>query len=166
MLRSAVPKGTVAMAQLIDLEVLTDEGGSVVLGWLASNVLYVRFTGRLSAELGEAYVARLQTLLANMQSVRYFSDASALHSYDLLARSAFVRFVFANRSVLSSMVMLTWSEALAPSPPTVAATLGNGIDVLTDAKEFEARLLQAAPLARQKLDPKTWQRKPLSPVAR
>jgi hypothetical protein len=155
------------MARPAELELLTDEGGSVLLGWLAPDVLFVRFTGRLSSELADAYVPRLETLLqSSRHSVRYFSDASALTSYDLLARSAFVRMVLANRRALSSMVMLTWSAGVGPIAQNLAATLGDAVEVLTDPKQFDVRLLQAAPLAKQRLDPKTWHRVPTSSVVR
>jgi hypothetical protein len=166
MVRSLVLNEALAMPKPAALEYLTDDDGSVLLGWLASDVLYVRFAGRLSAAIGEAYVARLQTSLTNVQSVSYFSDASALQSYDLLARSAFVRFVLANRRVLTSMVMLTWSTGVGPVAANIAATLGDDFEVLTDPKEFATRLLQVAPFARRQLDPKTWQRKPMATVAR
>jgi hypothetical protein len=154
------------MGKPADLELLSDGAGSVLLGWLAPEVLFVRYTGRLSAELGDAYVARLQALLAGAPPVRYFSGASGLNSYDLLARSAFVRMVLANRRALSSMTMLTWNEGVGPVATNIAASLGDAVEVLADAKEFEARLLQAAPFARQRLDPKTWHRRPMSPVLR
>ena len=56
----------------------------------------------------------------------------------------------------------------APKPPCVVGyevagdvdALGDGVEFLTSAEEFEARLLRFAPHARQKLDPKTWVRRP------
>ena len=38
----------------------------------------------------------------------------------------------------------------------MVATLGEPIEVMTDAGAFEARLVHMAPMAPQKLNPKTW----------
>jgi hypothetical protein len=144
-----------------ELEFLTDDNGSVAFGWVGPGVFYARFTGDLSAKLGSAYVTRLKSMLSTVQTVRYFADASALQSYDLLARSAFVRFVLANRRVFASMITLTWSAGIDAAARKYADTLGGFVDILTDAHDFDTRLLQAAPLARRKLDPKTWVRRAL-----
>jgi hypothetical protein len=56
--------------------------------------------------------------------------------------------------------MLTWSEGHSAASRVVATALGEPVEVLTDPAEFEARLFRAAPLAKRKLDPKTWTRSP------
>jgi hypothetical protein len=54
--------------------------------------------------------------------------------------------------------MLAWAGGISPAIQALIETLGDPIEVLTDADTFEARLLKAAPMARRKLDPKTWVR--------
>jgi hypothetical protein len=137
------------------LERVADRHGTVTLGWLTDSVLYARFSGELSASLGQAYAARLHALVRAESSIRYFADASALEQYDLLARSAFVRVVLANRPKFASLTILTWSEGLGLAAQRFAASLQSA-EMVTDGKEFERRLFQFAPHAKQKLDPNTW----------
>lgn len=138
------------------LEVFKDNEGSVALGWVHEDVLYTRLTGGLSAEVGNEFARRLHILSSQVSSLRYFSDYSALSHYDLLARSSFVRTVLANRRKFATLVFLTWPENLSPVTKNLVAVLGEPIEMLTDADEFEARLLREAPLAKQKLDPRNW----------
>ncbi len=139
---------------------MSDTDGSIVFGWLAPNTLYVRFTGGLSATLGSAFAVRFQGLLEGKTSVRFFNDGSGLKHYDLLARSAIVRVLLANRRSFDSFTLLTWAGDVGPAAQAFLVALGDGVEFLTSAEEFEARLLRFAPHARQKLDPKTWVRRP------
>ena len=154
------PSARPAQKPLVDeaLEVLAEAEGSVTFGWLDRGVFYTRFVGALSTEIGIKFAARLQAALDLVPSLRYFSDASALKTYDLLARSAFIRVVLANRRKFTSLLMLTWSQGITKATSAFIVALGEPVEVLTDAATFEARLVQAAPLAKQKLDPKTWKR--------
>jgi hypothetical protein len=138
------------------LEVLKDDEGSVTLGWVARGVFYSRFAGSLSAELGKAHVARLGESLLWASSLLYFSDASALYQYDLLARSAFTRLVLENRRKISRLVMLTWSTGVTPSATAFAAAVGDSVTLLTEPAVFEKLLVAEAPLARQRIDSRAW----------
>jgi hypothetical protein len=139
------------------LQILKDDRGSVALGWVASQVLYAQIVGNLSATLGAAYASQIQILLGQVSGARYFfADASGLKSYDLLARSAFVRVVHANRRAFASVVVLTWSGGISRAAEAFAATLGNIVELITDKHEFDLRLRSAAPLAEHYLNPKTW----------
>jgi hypothetical protein len=137
-------------------EVLSDEQGSVTLGWVADGVLYTRFTGGLSAEIGTAYVERLRDVLSRVASLTYFADSSSLSHYELLARSAFARLILENRRKFSALLMLTWSVGAGRAGEIFAAAVGDPIEVLSDEREFEQRLLASAPLAKQRLDPRMW----------
>jgi hypothetical protein len=148
------------------LEVLKDDEGSVTLGWVAHGVFYSRFAGALSAELGEAHVARLGESLRWASTLHYFSDASALSRYDLLARSAFTRLVLENRRKFSRLVMLTWSTGMTPSATAFAAAVGESVTLLTDPTVFERLLVAAAPLARQRIDNRPWVNEPNPIVVR
>src|SRR5687767_13852220 len=94
------------------LEMLRDSEGAVILGWVGEGVFYTRLVGTLSAELGDVLAAQLWAVLADVPTLRYFSDASALQTYDLLARSALTRVVLANRRRFADIVILTWSQGI------------------------------------------------------
>jgi hypothetical protein len=139
------------------LEMLRDSEGAVILGWVGEGVFYTRFVGMLSAELGEMVASHLnKVVVAEATSLRYFSDASALKTYDLLARSAITRVVLAHRRRFADIVILTWAEGINAPERVFADAIGDPIHVITDAADFEKRLVRAAPLAKQTLDPKTW----------
>ncbi|HWA71322.1 MAG TPA: hypothetical protein VG937_03260 [Polyangiaceae bacterium] len=138
------------------LEILKDEEGSVAIGWASDDVLYARLSGGLSAEIGSAFALKLQSLCEQVPTLAYFSDASELSHYDLLARSSFVRVVLANRRKFASLVILTWPEGISPVTRNFVSVLGDPIEVLTDPAEFDAKLLRAAPHGKHRLDPRTW----------
>jgi hypothetical protein len=148
------------------LEILQDSEGSVTMGWVGDGVFYARFVDGLSAGVGMAHVKRLQELIGGVPSLSYFSDASGLNRYDLVARSAFARLVLENRRKFSALVMLTWSAGATPAAAAFVAAVGNPVTLLTDATEFDKLLVAAAPLARQRLDPRTWARAPAPGVVR
>jgi hypothetical protein len=143
------------------LEEFGDSEGSIVLGWVDEGILYGRVSRGLSSGLGAAYAARLQAFADENGRVNYYCDASRLKHYDLLARSAFVRVVMANRRAFESLVILMFGKGLSPAEKAFVAVLGDGVDVIFDPAEFEARLYRVAPLARQHLDPKSWVKRPL-----
>jgi len=139
-------------------EVLSDAEGSVTLGWVAEDVFYTRFTGGLSATIGMAHAARLRDLLAGVSSLSYFVDSGTLSHYELLARSAFARLILENRRKFSELVMLTWSVGATHAGAAFATAVGEPITLLTEAREFEQRLVAVAPLAKQRLDPRMWEK--------
>ena len=141
-------------------EILSDEEGSVTLGWVAEGVFHTRFTGGISAAIGMAYAARLRDLIAGVSSLIYFADSSMLSHYELLARSALARLLLENRRKFSALVMLTGSVGDTHAGAAFAAAVGDPITQLTDAREFEQCLLAVAPLAKQRLDPRMWERAP------
>ena len=145
------------------LELVSDDEGSITLGWVDAGVFYTRFIGVLSANLSERHVARLEAALDRTQSLHYFADARALCSYDLGARSAFLRTVLAHRSQFQSVVILTWTQGITSATRAFASAIGDPVDVLSDEVDFEGRLLEVAPLARTKLDPNGWLLPPNQP---
>ena len=145
------------------LELVADDEGSITLGWVDTGVFYVRFIGVLSANLSQSHTARLEAALDRTSSLHYFADARALCSYDLCARSAFLRTVLARRCQFKSVVLLTWTQGITPVTRAFAAAIGDPVDVLADEVDFEARLLEVAPLARTKLDPNGWLLPPNQP---
>jgi hypothetical protein len=137
------------------LEVLKDEEGSVALGWVASGVLYSRFSGGLSLDVGTLHHARLEDTLRQVESVRYYVDSSALEYYDLLARRAFTRIVLTHRHRFSELVLLTWAGGISKTAEKFAAALGEPVTIVTEPRVFERLLSRVAPFARQRLEPRT-----------
>jgi hypothetical protein len=119
-------------------------------------VLWAKLTGKLSAALGASFAVKLERYIKSCPRLRYFVDASAMHSYDLLARSATTRVILANRARIKSMVLLQLSEGAAPSSRTMMVGLDDIVEITASTELFDAKLTDAAPLARQKIDPKRW----------
>lgn len=137
------------MAHSSPFEMLTDASGSVSFGWAADGVYYARFGSSLSARLGEVLAERLRVALSSVERARYFADASGLQSYELTARRALLRVFAEQRHKLSELNLLWWNGP--ELDPARAAVLGQPLYVTKDAREFERRLLSAAPSAKGKL---------------
>jgi hypothetical protein len=141
------------MSYSAPLELLTDAMGSVTFGWMDEGVYYARFSHSLSARLGEAFAARLRAAVQSAGAVKYFGDGRALESYDLLARSAFVRVVAEHRERFDRITLLSWSGGEIDS--ALVAALGEPTDVTKDLIDFETRLFATCPRARYKLGAKS-----------
>lgn len=137
------------------LEVFKDDEGSVALGWVGNGVLYSRFTGGLSLNVGTLHLARLEDTLRQVESVRYFVDSSALEYYDLRTRRAFTRAVLTHRDRFSEIVLLTWAGGISSAAEKFAASVGEPLTLVTEQRVFERLLAHVAPLARQRIDPRT-----------
>lgn len=137
------------------LEVLKDDEGSVALGWVGAGVLYSRFSGGLSLNVGTLHHARLEDTLRQVESVRYFVDSSALEYYDLLTRRAFTRVLLTHRHRFSELVLLTWAGGISAPTEKLAAAVGGPLTMVTEQRVFERLLSHVAPLARQRLDPRS-----------
>lgn len=135
--------------RLAPLESISDDEGKVALGWVAPSVLYVRLTGGISADLGRAYTEQLQGFTQSVDALAMFVDYSSITHYDLLARSAFVRTVLANRRKVTTLTLLTFSRETTVGERTFVSAIGEPVEVLREPAEFELRLLAAAPQARQ-----------------
>jgi hypothetical protein len=133
------------------LKTLSDKKGSVVIGWVAQSVLWVRCSGHLSRSLGAAFAEELELRLTQGALIRCFLDASSLDSYDLLARTAAVRVLLSNASRLSSLLVLEWNGHASAVGQAVMGAVGTLMQTTTSGAEFEARLLDEAPLARQRI---------------
>lgn len=160
--RPAVGRGQLKAIHHKPLELIANEEGSVTLGWVDVGVYYARFIGTLSMDLSRQHNERVEAALARHSPLHYFADARALSTYDLDARSAFLRTVVAHRERFQSIVLLTWSMGITPIARELASNFGEPLAILADEQEFEERLLQVAPLARAKLDPNGWVLPPAS----
>lgn len=137
------------MSYSAPLELLTDVSGSITFGWADDGVYYARFTRCLSARLGEAFAARLRASVPAAGTIKYFADGRAMESYDLLARSAFLRVVTEHRLKFEQITLLAWEGGEVSG--AFLDVLGDAVVVAKDEIDFEARLLSAAPRARSKL---------------
>ncbi len=140
------------MSYSAPLELLTDATGSVTFGWMEQGVYYARFSHSLSARLGEAFASRLRAAVQSSAAIEFYGDSRLLESYDLLARSAFVRVVSEYRRRFAGITLLSWDGG-AVSDVLVRA-LGQPTTVAKDAIDFETRLFTTAPQARYKLGAK------------
>lgn len=137
------------MSYSAPLELLTDVSGSITFGWADDGVYYARFTRCLSARLGEAFAARLRASVPAAGTIKFFGDGRAMESYDLLARSAFVRVVTEHRLKFEQIHILAWAGGGVSR--AFLSVLGDAVAVAKDEIDFESRLLAAAPRARSKL---------------
>lgn len=151
--RQRVPTGTgTAPFRALPLEVISDGEGSIAIGWVGPGVLFSRSSGGISAEVGSAHAARIQSFADESPSVSFFIDASRVKSYDLLARSAFVRVLMANRRKFCDLVLLTFASSATAAEESMVRVVGEPFDLLRVPAKFEDRLLAVAPHARQMLE--------------
>ena len=141
------------MSYSAPLELLTDASGSITFGWMEEGVYYARFSHCLSARLGEAFAARLRAAVLSSAAVKYYGDGRALESYDLLARSAFVRVVNEHRRRFASITVLSWDGGEVCD--VLVSALGQPTIVTKDPIDFETSLFATSPRARTKLGAKT-----------
>ncbi len=137
----------------ITFERMRDHEGSAFVGWAGDSVVYARIEGGLSAELGARFAAQVEKLVAGVSGVHYFADSSRMTRYDLLARSAFVRVVLANRRRFQAFTFLIWPDEVSPAARAFASALGGNVELCQDLGEFEQRLVRRAPLARYRIEP-------------
>lgn len=128
------------------LHVLEDRDGAVAYGWIAERVLYGRFVGTVSAELGTSFVQRLAGLIGEVPCLAYYADHSALEQYDRVARECFQNLVLAQRSRFASLTLLTWSGGGSARARAFAALLPKKMELLTDPLEFDELLSDVAGL--------------------
>ena len=139
-------------------EVLEDDEGSVAVGWAGDSVIYAMVDGGLTAKLGARYAEHVQELVRGKTGIQYFADGALMTRYDLLARSAFVRMALANRRSFDAFTFLTWPDGVSPAAKAFAGALGDNVTMCAVLADFEGRLLRAAPLARQRINPANWER--------
>ncbi len=123
---------------------LEDREGAIAYGFIAPRVLYARFVGSLSAELGTAYVRRLEVALERVESLAYFGDASALRTYDLVARTRFQLLVASRRARFSALVFLTWD--IRSTLLAFTDALGDAPQIYADPADFDRVLSNVAPV--------------------
>src|SRR5688572_12769877 len=111
---------------------IVDRHGGVSVAWVAEGVLYARFEGKISSQVGEKFATEFVALLHGASELEYFADSRGLTEYDILARSAIVRALLGNRAKFASMVVLMWARGVGPTARTFADALGRSIEYVTD----------------------------------
>jgi hypothetical protein len=129
------------------LRTLSDDEGSVVMGWVGARAVWASFTGRLTAGLGARYAMELTTLLQSASKVHLFIDASALESYELNARAFTLRALEVHRRRFSSVLMLNWSDEVSEVGKALVAAWQGTLQITTQRIMFERQLSALAPQA-------------------
>ncbi len=146
------------MFKPLPFDTLRDVAGQVTVGWAGDSVIHARVVGAMSAELGKRFAGHVQRMVESCTEVHYFADVTGLTSYDLLARSAFVRMALAKRRHFASFTFLLWPVGVTEATRSFAIALGHGAELCVDDEDFERRLMRVAPLAKHRLDPGSWAR--------
>lgn len=153
--RVVAEEGIVRVAKVVlpswVMNLVRDAEGGISFGLVDACVYFSRFTGKLSSRLGTAHLKDLQQALDAASGagaeLSYFADASELTSYDLLARSAFVRLLLSYRKRFSEIVILNWAGGSSATGKALAESIGEPVEMLTDRHEFEHRVATVAPRA-------------------
>jgi hypothetical protein len=130
-------------------ETLADREGCVVIGWLVPGVLWAKLAGHLNEAVCVAYASRLSEILKPTSGVRFFVDSSELQSCDWAARNVALCALLENAGHLSQVVSSEWADELNPSSRQIMASFGSSVHVLPDRAEFDVKLHEAAPQARE-----------------
>jgi hypothetical protein len=135
------------------LEIICDARGTIVIGFLAGDVLYLRATGEISSGLGTLCVTQLRTLLSAKKSVSCFFDFSSALGSDLAARNAIMHALITRRHRLASILALVRGGAMIARARAMIAILAGLVRLVDDASAFHEALLDAAPSAQKRLPP-------------
>jgi hypothetical protein len=146
------------MFKPLPFDTFRDVAGQVTVGWAGDSVVHSKVDGAMSADVGKRFAAHIQRMVEACAGVHYFSDVTAMTSYDLLARSAFVRMALAKRRHFASFTFLLWPVGVTEATRSFVTALGEGTQLCVEAEDFERRLMRVAPLAKHRLDPTTWAR--------
>ena len=88
------------------LQVLSDDQGTVIAGYLAVDVYYVRLADYISSGLGIEIASQLRKHLGDAAGVTCFFDVALVQGGDFAARSAIARALLANRRQVTSITTL------------------------------------------------------------
>jgi hypothetical protein len=126
------------------LERVSDEHGSVVLGWAHAGVFYARFERSISVGVAQRFARRFAALIGDNIRVRYFGDSSGVTSYEPQAMAAIAAVMLAKRQRLDSMVVRPWQGVMGAAAQAFADAFGC-LEYVTSALEFERRLRAVVP---------------------
>ena len=112
------------------LQVLSDDQGTVVTGYLADGVYFVRLVDYVSSGLGIELASRLRKHLVDAAAVSCFFDIASSEGSDFAARSAIARAVLANRRQVASVTTLVAPELERSAYVWIASLLFIGVCAL------------------------------------
>jgi len=151
------------------LHVLSDGQGTVVAGYLAAGVYYVRLVQHISSGLGIQIASQLRKQLADAATVTCFFDVASIEGGDFAARSAIARALLANRAQVTSITTLIAPGHIPMRAKAFVTMLERAGQVVDSDATFRARLAEAAPAAASLLDsqrPARVSRSSIRPVSR
>jgi hypothetical protein len=126
------------------LERVSDEHGSVVLGWAHAGVFYARFEGSVSVAIAQRFARRFAALIGDTIRVRYFGDSSAVTSYDPEAMAPIASAMMSKRHRFVSIIVRPWNGVLG-APARAFADAFGCLEYVTSAIEFERRFRAVVP---------------------
>lgn len=126
------------------LERISDEHGSVVMGWAHAGVFYAKFERQISVGVAQRFARRFAALIGDNIRVRYFGDSSAITGYEPLAMRAISSAMLAKRQRFDSIVVRPWKGVMGASANAFADAFGC-LEYVPSAIEFEGRLRAALP---------------------
>jgi hypothetical protein len=145
------PSGTFAAAE--PLVVFPGEWGSIAMGLVAHDVIFVCFVGEISETLGKRCARRLERLLLGNQRYSLFLDAYSPEGGNLAARAHIVRALLSRREHIGSVVTLARTERVATTARFLRDELGVPGIVTSEPGEFDRMLVEVAPLAHERIHP-------------
>jgi hypothetical protein len=143
--------GTFAAAE--PLVVFTSEWGSIAMGLVAHDVVFVCFVEEISETLGKRCAQRLERLLVGNQRYSVFIDAYSPEGGNLAARAHIVRALLSRRDHIASVVTLARTDRVAVTASFVRTELNVPGIVTTEPSEFDRMLVEAAPYAHERIHP-------------
>jgi hypothetical protein len=145
--------GTFVAATSEPLVVLTSDWGSIAMGLVAYDVLFLCFVGEISEELGARCARRIERTLAEDRKVGLFMDAYSPDGGNAAARAHVVRALLARRDRIHSVVTLVRTEHVMTTARRLSDALAVPAVVTTDSAEFDRMLVEVAPLAHERIHP-------------
>jgi hypothetical protein len=127
------------------LERVSDEHGSVVLGWAHAGVFYAKFEGSISGAVAQRFARRFAALIGDTIRVRYFGDSSGVTSYEPQALGAISSVMLSKRQRFDSIVVRPWQGGVMGAPANAFADAFGCLEFVMSALEFERRFRAALP---------------------
>lgn len=131
------------------------------MGWLAERVLFSRFERAVSADVGRQFACRFTALMGDTVAVRYFSDYSAIDSYDIGAFPVVFDAMFAKRDQLERVTLLPWQTQPSEKARAKLDAIGC-LEYAASSADFEARLGALVPASTLR-SAATWGRASFTP---
>ena len=123
------------------------------MGLVAHDVLFVCFVGEISDDLGASCARRIERTLMGDRKVGLFMDAYSPDGGNAAARAHVIRALLSRRDCIHSVVTLVRSEHVKATARRLSDALAVPAVVTTEPREFDRMLVEAAPLAHERIHP-------------